>query len=143
MFMLVCVPEPVCHTASGNSPSCRAAIISLLVTALAALALWREPYPLDALRGQSRMFAALVAVLAVGYSWFFVALGASTPGLALAGLRLRTLHGTAPGPQLAFARALLCLVSAVGLFGFLLALFDVRSQTLHDKLCGCVLETAP
>ena len=72
-----------------------------------------------------------------------LALGASTPGLALAGLRLRTLHGTAPGPQLAFARALLCLVSAVGLFGFLLALFDVRSQTLHDKLCGCVLETAP
>ena len=28
MFMFVCVPLPVCHTASGNSPSCLPAMTS-------------------------------------------------------------------------------------------------------------------
>jgi len=30
------------------------------------------------------------------------------------------------------------LSGALGMFGFVLALFDLRGQTLHDKLCGCV-----
>lgn len=115
-----------------------AALLSLIFAAHIALALFAEPYPLDALRSQARIFGALLAVLAVAYSWFFIALGARTPGMALLGLRLRTLHGSPPTLAGAFARALLSLPSAAGLFGFVLALFDARGQTLHDKLCRCI-----
>lgn len=116
-----------------------AALLALLLAAHAALALFAERYPLDALRSQASIFVALLAVLAVAYSWFFIALGARTPGMAVARLRLRTLQGSPPTPSGAFARALLTLPSAgLGLFGFVLALFDARGQTLHDKLCRCV-----
>ena len=54
--------------------------------------------------------------------------------------RLRTLRGPPPGPVVAFVRALLAVACSVpGLFGFALALFDRRGQTLQDKLCGCVV----
>jgi len=49
------------------------------------------------------------------------------------------LHGGSPTPVAALARALLSVVSAAGLFGFVLALFDRRAQTLHDKLCRCLV----
>jgi len=79
------------------------------------------------------------ASLAVAWSWVFVALWGRTPGMALTGQRLRTVDGAAPGPLAAFTRAALALLSAVlGLSGFVLALFDRRGQTLHDKLCHCV-----
>jgi uncharacterized RDD family membrane protein YckC len=79
------------------------------------------------------------AVLALAWSWIFVALWGRTPGMALTGQRLRTLDGTAPGPLTAFLRAVLSLFSAsLGLSGFVLALFDSRRQTLHDKLCRCL-----
>ena len=59
--------------------------------------------------------------------------------MALAGLRVRTAEGKAPRPSRALVRALLAvLFAAPGLFGFLLALFDARGETLHDKLCRCV-----
>ena len=39
-----------------------------------------------------------------------------------------------------YSRALLSLPSAfLGFSGFTLALFDARGQTLHDKLCRCVV----
>jgi len=80
------------------------------------------------------------AFLALAWSWIFVALWGRTPGMALTGQRLRTAAGCAPGPLAAFARAALSLFSAaLGLFGFVLALFDPRRQTLHDKLCRCVV----
>jgi resuscitation-promoting factor RpfA len=79
------------------------------------------------------------AILAVAWSWVFVALWGRTPGMALTGQRLRTVNGRAPGPFVAFARAVLSLVSAsAGLSGFVLALFDRRGQTMHDKLCRCI-----
>ena len=79
------------------------------------------------------------AVLALAWSWIFVALWGRTPGMALTGQRLHTLDGPAPGLLTAFVRAVLSLFSAsLGLSGFVLALFDPRSQTLHDKLCRCV-----
>jgi len=79
------------------------------------------------------------AVLALAWSWIFIALWGRTPGMALTGQRLRTLDGLAPGPLTAFARAVLSLIStSLGLSGFVLALFDPRGQTLHDKLCRCV-----
>ena len=79
------------------------------------------------------------ALLALAWSWIFVALWGRTPGMALTGQRLRTLDGPAPGPLTAFLRAVLSLFSAsLGLSGFVLALFDPRGQTLHDKLCRCV-----
>ncbi|HEY4731492.1 MAG TPA: RDD family protein [Myxococcales bacterium] len=77
--------------------------------------------------------------LALAWSWTFVALWGRTPGMALTGQRLRMLHGGAPTPMTAFVRALLAvLCGAPGLFGFVVALFDARGQTLHDKLCRCV-----
>jgi uncharacterized RDD family membrane protein YckC len=80
------------------------------------------------------------AVLALAWSWIFVALWGRTLGMALTGQRLRTADGTPPGPLAAFARAILSLFSAsLGLSGFVLALFDARRQTMHDKLCGCVV----
>ncbi|HEX9577378.1 MAG TPA: RDD family protein, partial [Myxococcales bacterium] len=101
------------------------------------------PYPLEALSSQLPLWAALAACLAVAYSWLFTALSARTPGMALAGQRLETLRGGAPGLAAALVRALLSLLSAPGVFGFLLALFDSRGQTLHDKLCGCVVVISP
>ena len=35
MFMFVCVPEPVCQTTSGNSPSCLPAITSSAASMIA------------------------------------------------------------------------------------------------------------
>ena len=35
MFMFVCVPEPVCHTESGNSPACAPASTSSAACAIA------------------------------------------------------------------------------------------------------------
>jgi len=85
------------------------------------------------------LWLALGMGLGLAWSWVFVSLWSRTPGMACTGQRLRTARGGAPGPVLAFARALLAvLCSAPGLFGFALAFFDRRRQTLHDKLCGCV-----
>jgi hypothetical protein len=85
------------------------------------------------------LWLALGMGLALAWSWVFVALWSRTPGMACTRQRLRTLQGGAPNPVLAFARALLAvLCAAPGLFGFALAFFDRRGQTLHDKLCGCV-----
>src|ERR1043166_4925539 len=108
-----------------------ALVISAVFAAFAAAALWFEPYPFDAMRDQWRIFCALLAVIGVAYSWVAALLGTS----------VRTLAGTPPSPLRAFVRALLAVVS-VGLagFGVLLALFDPRGQTLHDKLCGCVVD---
>jgi hypothetical protein len=79
------------------------------------------------------------AVLALAWSWIFVAVWGRTPGMALTGQRLRMLDGTSPGPLLAFGRSVLALASAAfGSFGFVLALFDRRRQTLHDKVLRCV-----
>jgi uncharacterized RDD family membrane protein YckC len=101
------------------------------------------PYLLESLRSQLPLWLALLACLAVAYSFIFTALGARTPGMAAAGQRLQTLQGDAPAPAAALARAALSLASAPGLFGFMLALFDTRGQTLHDKLCRCVVVTEP
>jgi uncharacterized RDD family membrane protein YckC len=100
----------------------------------------RVTYWLDFTRDTSPLLAALLGLLAVAYSFVFVVLGGRTPGMAAAGLRVTTLHGDDPTPIAAFVRALLSLPSAaLGLFGFALAVFDARGQTLHDKLCRCVV----
>jgi resuscitation-promoting factor RpfA len=89
--------------------------------------------------GAPGLWIAEGAMLALAWSWVFVALWGRTPGMAVTGQRLRTLDGRAVGPFAAFARALLAvLFAAPGLFGFVLALFDLRGQTVHDKLCRCV-----
>ncbi len=86
------------------------------------------------------LWSLLLLTLGVAYSWLFAALGGRTPGMQLAGLRLRKLDGALPGPVLGLAHALLALPSLLGLFGFLSALFDPKCQTLHDKLLGLVVE---
>ena len=83
------------------------------------------------------LWAALLATLALAYSWLFGWAGGRTPGMALAGLRLVPLLGARLTPGRALARAALSVLSAAaGLSGFLLALFDARGQALHDKLTG-------
>jgi len=139
-------PPPPRAASSRTGPARRllafaadALLLSSVFAALASVALLGQPYPLDFALSQARVFAALLALLAVAYSWFFIALGARTPGMALARLRLQTLQGAPPAFFAALVRAVLALPSAaLGLFGFLLALFDARGQTLHDKLCRCI-----
>ena len=123
------------------------AVDGAVLVALVAGQLWAAGsicnvrYWLDFVRDILPLAAALAAATALAYSFVFVALGARTPGMALAGLRVQTLHGGDPTFGEALARAALSLPSAaLGLFGFVLALFDGRGQTLHDKLCRCVLE---
>ncbi len=87
------------------------------------------------------LWAGLLGCLAIAWSWLFMALCARTPGMALTGQRLRTTHGGTPRPLVAFTRAVLAvLCAAPALFGFVLALFDRRGQTLHDKLSRCVVD---
>jgi len=85
------------------------------------------------------LWMGLGAVLAVAWSFTFVALWSRTPGMALTRQRLRLLQGGTLTPVAAFVRAVLAVVSgAPALFGFALALFDPRAQTLHDKLCRSI-----
>ncbi len=96
-------------------------------------------YAFDFVRDTAPLWCALLALFCVAWSWFFTALAGRTPGMALAGHRLRTLQGDALTPAVALVRAVLALTSAaLGLYGFVLGLVDARGQTLHDKLCGCV-----
>lgn len=84
-------------------------------------------------------WVVLTACDALACSWLFAAMG-RTPGMAMLGQHLRTLDGELPTPSEALQRALLSLLSAApALFGFSFALFDSRGQTLHDKLCGCIV----
>ena len=100
----------------------------------------RVTYWFDFVRDTSPLLATMLGLLAVAYSFVFVVLRGQTPGMAAAGLRVTTLHGDDPTPIEAFLRALLSLPSAfLGFSGFTLALFDARGQTLHDKLCRCVV----
>ena len=96
-------------------------------------------YPLDFLRQTAPLFGALFVLTAVGYAALLTALCGRTPGMVLAGHHLRRLDGSAPTTSEAMLRAALALPSAaLGLFGFTLALFDRRGQSLHDKLSGCI-----
>jgi hypothetical protein len=119
-----------------------ASLLALLFAAhvfVAARLCGETRYWLDLVLAAPLLWLALLACLAVGASWPFVSLCARTPGMALTGQRLRSLRGEAPRPLLAFVRAVLAVVfAAPGLFGFVLALFDERGQTLHDKLSRCV-----
>ena len=144
------IPGPAPRRAPGRASGARrvagwAIDLAFLVVALAA-----HVFVAARLCGMLRSAPDLVlvapalwisvgAVLALAWSWVFTALWSRTPGMAFTGQRLCTLDGRPLGPVAAFARALLAVLSgALGMFGFVLALFDLRGQTLHDKLCGCV-----
>ena len=84
------------------------------------------------------LWLGLAATLAFAWSFLFVALCGRTPGMALTGQRLEAPGGAPPKPLRAFLRALLAVgFAAPGLLGFVLALFDPRGQTLHDRICRC------
>ena len=137
-------PPPRARATAGDrllAWSLDSALIALTAAACAAASLrvGHVRYPLDFLRDNAPLFGALVLVLALAYSALLTALCGRTPGMALAGHHLRTRAGKPPAASEALLRALLALPSAaLGLFGFTLALFDRRGQTLHDKLTGCV-----
>ncbi len=95
--------------------------------------------PLSTLLAAPWLWLGLAGGLGLAWSWVFVTLWGRTPGMALTGQRLRLLRGGTFTPLRAFVRALFSAVSCgLALFGFALALFDPRGQTLHDKLCRCV-----
>ena len=82
--------------------------------------------------------AALAFGLAVLYTLLFTfALKGRTPGRLIAGIRLVTKKGEAPGIFRALFRTAFAVLSfATCCAGFWLALFDRKAQTLHDKLTG-------
>jgi uncharacterized RDD family membrane protein YckC len=106
---------------------------------LAAARLGGRPDLAGVLGAAPWLWLSLVAVLAVAWSWIFVALCGRTPGMAVTGQRLQLVQGGRPTPARALVRAILALLFALpGMFGFVLALSDARGRTLHDRLCRCV-----
>jgi uncharacterized RDD family membrane protein YckC len=118
------------------------ALLSALFLAnlLAASRLGGRPEDLAGVLGAApALWASLAALLAVAWSWIFVALCGRTPGMAVTGQRLQLEQGGRPTPARALVRAVLALAFALpGMFGFVLALFDARGRTLHDKVCRCI-----
>jgi uncharacterized RDD family membrane protein YckC len=86
----------------------------------------------------SRTGALIALGIALFYTLLFTfALKGRTPGRLIAGIRLVTKKGEAPGFFRAILRTVFALVSFATFFaGFWLALFDRKAQTLHDKLTG-------
>ncbi|MBL8952107.1 MAG: RDD family protein, partial [Myxococcaceae bacterium] len=82
--------------------------------------------------------AVLAAGLGAAYSTLFaVALSGRTIGRLVAGLRLVDKTGSSPSAFRALLRSLFALLSlGLGGLGFWSGLFNVKSQTLHDKLCS-------
>jgi hypothetical protein len=117
------------------------ALLFSMQVALAAIVTGRGHEWLDLLLSTDLRAHWLVlgAIDALAWSWLFGAIG-QTPGMATQHQHLRTVAGRPPNAAQALQRAVLSLLSgAAALFGFTLALFDRRGQTLHDKLCGCVV----
>src|SRR3954470_10081031 len=99
-FMLLCVPEPVCHTTNGNSPSCLAASTSSAARRMAS-----------ALRSSSRPSAllALAAAFFTSVSAWITASGMRSPEMRKK-RRLRSVcapqsrsASTSIGPKLSFS----------------------------------------
>ena len=142
----VAAPRAAAVRASGGSRLAAWAIDGSLLAFLASLqillAAWLTNHDWIDLALSRPLFPfwlVLVACDAITCSWLFAAAG-RTPGMLALHQRLRTLDGGLPTPGDALQRALLSLLSAApALFGFSFALFDSRGQTLHDKLCGCIV----
>ena len=143
--VLIPVPPRAASRASTRSRLLAWSVDAALIGATAAacvaagLRVSHVRYPFDFLRDTAALWCLLLAFTSVAYSSLLIALCGRTPGMALAGHHLRTPRDQAPTASEALLRAVLALLSAaLGLFGFVLAVFDRRGQTLHDKLCGCV-----
>ena len=120
-----------------------AGVLTACIGGCLALAVRDIAYPLDFLRKTAALWLVLTLLFAFSFSFMFGLFG-QTPGMAVTGHRLRSLYGGPPTVTETAIRAVLSLVSAgLGLFGFALALFDSRGQTLHDKLCRCLVLTQP
>jgi uncharacterized RDD family membrane protein YckC len=74
------------------------------------------------------------------YCYLFLVHAAATPGMTLAGIRLRTFHNESVPRTLRRWRALVMVLSLVSLgFGFLWALLDPQHLCWHDKMTGTCL----
>lgn len=132
-------PRPIGAAARAVSLALDGALVGSAFALVASAGLCREPYPLDALLREPGLWAGLLALVGMAYSFVFVALQGRTPGMAAARCELRTVVGDALSPLEALLRAVISAASTPALFGFVLAVFDRRGQTLHDKLCGCLV----
>ncbi len=89
----------------------------------------------DALKGVLVPGLVLLAALCFVYSSLFHALGGRTLGKWALGLTVVDMTGQPPGLARSAIRSVLSLVSAALLMlGFALVLFDLKRQSLHDKL---------
>jgi uncharacterized RDD family membrane protein YckC len=112
-------------------------LFSVVQLAVASV-IGRGPSPVELVLSMPIYWLFDLALSATAFSFVFMAVWGRTPGMAATGQRLVTASGARPRPRATLARACLSLLSAaLALFGFVLAFFDPRGQTLHDKICGC------
>jgi len=88
--------------------------------------------------------AANSAVRGIFYTSYFMGFVASpkqaTPGMQIMGIVIADRYGRRVSPARAFWRYMASAVTPLTLgAGFIMAVFDKRSQALHDKLSGCVV----
>lgn len=127
--------------------------IRFLALCIDGIALWvlnlivMLPFAFSAMREGESFLLALVelpgflnllgTVLAMGYTVFFVARFAATPGKLALGLRIVTEEGGSVSALRAFCRYLASLVSGILMgIGYLMAAFDGEKRALHDRICA-------
>ena len=89
-------------------------------------------------------FIPLVQIMfQVGYSSAFLERFGATPGKMVLGMKVVTAGYETLGPLRAFLRSVTELLSGLLLYvGYIMAAFDKRVRTLHDRICGtCVVRT--
>jgi uncharacterized RDD family membrane protein YckC len=107
-----------------------AAIVALIASLAGGLPTWLG----------AALSGAGLALVAAAYFVFFWSVSGSTPGMALARLRVVTADGRPLGAGRAFVRLVGLAVSiAIVFLGFLPALFTDRRQALQDFLAGTVV----
>ncbi len=84
-----------------------------------------------------------IGALLVGYFAWSWSKGRCTLPMQTLGLRLKTLNDQDPSVKTAIIRALIAVPSVFLGLGFLWAIVDRDSQTLHDRLAGTRLVYVP
>lgn len=79
---------------------------------------------------------ALHLTLFTAYFTFFHYWGGQTPGKMLLRTRVQDADGGAPSLARALLRSAAMLVSALTVFGFLMAAVEKRKRALHDRIVG-------
>ncbi len=92
---------------------------------------------------QDVWFVAIAPIMFhVGYTSAFLERFGATPGKMALGMKVVTARYETLGPLRAFLRSVTEPLSGLFYFGYIMAAFDKRVRTLHDRICGtCVVRT--